>query len=140
MKKIFATFLICISLSAGAQNVIGYWYGTANAEFGTSNNYLVELILKQNQTSVQGIMNCYFKNTFRSYKINGSYNSMTRELLLVNLPIPYSGASNNPEIDCMMDFKGKHMVAVAGSSLTGRFIGREGYKYTCPEIVFDLRL
>jgi hypothetical protein len=39
-----------------------------------------------------------------------------------------------------MDFTATHRVAVAGSNLNGRFTGREGYKYTCPNIVFDLRL
>lgn len=140
MKKLIIVFITCISISTNAQNVIGYWYGTANAEFGTENNYLVELILKQNQTSVQGIMNCYFKNTFRSYKINGSYNSMTRELSLFNLAIPYAGSGNNLEIDCKMDFKARHLVSQMGSSLTGKFTGREGYKYTCPEIFFSLSL
>jgi hypothetical protein len=140
MKKIIFVFALFCSIHSGAQQVAGYWYGTANPDYGSSNNYLIELILNQNKTSVSGILNCYYRNTFRSYKINGSYNSMTHELALFNLPIPFVGASNNPEIDCMMDFKGKHLAAVAGSSLTGKFTGREGYKYTCPVITFDLQL
>jgi hypothetical protein len=134
MKNILFSFLVCLSVSAGAQN------GTANPEIGGGNNYLIEIILNQNKTSVNGIMNCYFKNTFRSFKVNGSFNSLTRELALFNIAIPYAGSANNLEVDCMMDFNGRLLAAVAGSSLTGKFTGREGYKYTCPEIIFDLRL
>ena len=140
MKKIFVAILLISCLHSGAQQIAGYWYGTANPDFGTSNNYLIELILNQKQTSVSGIINCYYRNTFRSYKVSGSYNSMTRELSLFNLPIPFVGSGNTLEIDCMMDFKGKHMAAIAGSTLTGKFTGREGYKYTCPVITFDLSL
>jgi hypothetical protein len=140
MKKILLSFMVFLSVSAGAQNVAGYWYGTANPEFGGGNNYLIEIILNQNKTSVNGIMNCYFKNTFRSFKVSGSFNSLTREVSLFNIAIPYAGSANNLEVDCMMDFNGRFLAAVAGSSLTGKFTGREGYKYTCPEIAFDLRL
>jgi hypothetical protein len=140
MKKIILAFVLFCSLHSVAQQVEGYWYGTANPDYGSNNNYLIELILNQNKISVSGILNCYYRNTFRSYKINGSYNSMTRELAFFNLPIPFVGAANNPEIDCMMDFKGKHLAAVAGSQLTGKLTGREGYKYTCPVITFDLQL
>jgi hypothetical protein len=140
MKNILLSFMVFLSVSTGAQNVAGYWYGTANPEFGGGNNYLIEIILNQNKTSVNGIMNCYFKNTFRSFKVSGSFNSLTREVSLFDLAIPYAGSANNLEVDCMMDFNGRLLAAVAGSSLTGKFTGREGYKYTCPEIAFDLRL
>ena len=39
-----------------------------------------------------------------------------------------------------MDFKATHRVSRAGSNLVGRFIGKDAYKYTCPDIVFDLKL
>ena len=56
MKKIFIAILLISSLSSGAQQIAGYWYGTANPDYGTSNNYLIELILNQKQTSVSGII------------------------------------------------------------------------------------
>jgi hypothetical protein len=39
-----------------------------------------------------------------------------------------------------MEFRATHRVAKAGSNLTGRFTGLGDYKYTCPDIVFDLKL
>jgi hypothetical protein len=140
MKKLIALFLIAASLNAPAQNIVGYWYGTANVPNNVGNNYLVELILKQDKTAVQGILNYYFRNTFRSYKINGNYNSLTRELSFYNLAIPYFGSTEKLEVDCMMDFIATHRVAKAGSNLLGRFTGKEQYKYTCPDIIFDFAL
>lgn len=140
MKKILSAIALLCSLSSQAQNVVGYWYGTATVENGAGNNYLVELIVKQNNTGVQGILNYYFKNTYRSLKVNGNYNSMTREFNLFNIPVPYAGSRADMNVDCAMDFRALHRVAKAGSNLVGKFYGREAYKYTCPNIVFDLRL
>src|SRR3954471_22484441 len=123
MKKILFLILIACTLSARAQNVVGYWYGTASVVNGGGNNYLIELILQQKSTAVQGILNCYFRNTFRSIKLNGNYNSLTRELALFNVPIPYFGSNAKMEVDCMMDFRGVHRIALAGSNLSGRFTG-----------------
>ncbi|HEY0356193.1 MAG TPA: hypothetical protein VGC29_08320 [Flavisolibacter sp.] len=141
MKKFLLLLLTVSTLGAHAQNVVGYWYGTANVSTsGPANNYLVELILKQNQSSVQAVMNYYFKNTYRSIKLNGNYNTVTRELSLFNIAVPYFGNTGGMEVDCAMDFKAIHRVSRAGSNLVGRFIGKDAYKYTCPDIVFDLKL
>lgn len=141
MKKILILLLAAISLSARAQNVVGYWYGTANVASGAaSNNYLVELIIQQNQSAVQAVMNYYFKNTYRSIKLKGNYNSISRELSLYNITIPYFGNTGGIQVDCEMDLKATHRVAKAGSSLTGRFVGKEAYRYTCADINFDLKL
>lgn len=141
MKKILLLLLLAAATCANAQKVVGYWYGSANVATGTSaNNYLVELILKQNSSSVQGVLNYYFRNTFRSIKINGDYNSLTRQLSLYNIPVPYFGSTSDLQVDCQMDFVATLRAAKAGSNLLGRFIGKENYKYTCPDIVFNLKL
>jgi hypothetical protein len=141
MKRYFFLFLIICSLRASAQDVVGYWYGVANIATGTTqNNYLVELILKQNSTAVQGILNYYFRNTFRSIQLKGNYNAATRQLSLFNIPVPYYGSTEQLQVDCSMDLVATHRIAKAGSNLSGRFIGKEAYKYTCPDIVFDLKL
>jgi len=141
MKKILFLLLLSVTLKAQAQDVAGYWYGTANiVNSNSSNNYLVELILKQNNSSVQAIMNYYFRNSFRSIQLNGNYNATTRVLSLFNIPIPYFGSTDQMTVDCQMDFVATHRIARAGSNLTGRFVGREGYRYTCPDIAFDLKL
>jgi hypothetical protein len=141
MKKFLFLLLIAAAINTKAQDVMGYWYGTGSVvNANSANNYLVELILKQNKSSVKAIMNYYFRNTYRSIQLNGSYNSMTRQLSLFNIPVPYFGSTDKLQVDCQMDFVAIHRVAKAGSNLTGRFMGREGYKYTCPEISFDLKL
>jgi hypothetical protein len=141
MKKFLLPLVLFLTLTTSAQSVVGYWYGTANvAGKSSTNNYMIELIVKQNQSAVQAIMNCYFKNTFRSIKINGNYNNLTRELTLLDIPMPYFASTDRVQVDCQMEFVASHRVAKAGSNLTGRFVGKGDYKYTCPDIVFDLKL
>lgn len=141
MKKILLSLALFISIAGSAQTVVGYWYGTANvAGRSSTNNYMLELIITQNQSAVQAIMNCYFKNTFRSIKIKGNYNNVKRELTLLNIPIPYFASTDRVQVDCEMEFRASHRVAKAGSNLSGRFTGLGDYKYTCPDIVFDLKL
>lgn len=141
MKKILFLLAIVFALNVSAQNVVGYWYGTANvAGKSSTNNYMIELIVKQNQSVVQAIMNLYFKNTFRSIKLNGNYNNIKRELTLIDIPMPYFASTDRVQVDCQMDFIASHRVAKAGSNLNGRFIGKGDYKYTCPDVVFDLKL
>ena len=141
MKKIVFFLLLTISVCAHSQTVSGYWYGKANVTNGAStNNYLVEVILQQNQTAVTGVLNYYFKNTFRSVKLNGNYNSLNRQLTLFNIPVTYYASTANFEVDCMMDFLATLRVAQAGSNLSGNFIGKGNYKHTCPDITFDLQL
>src|SRR5688572_18276085 len=79
MKHLLLGFLLLIGMVAGAQKVTGYWYGNANVMIaGNNNNYLIEIILDQKSgTQVQGIINYYFKNTYRSFKTNGVYNANT---------------------------------------------------------------
>ena len=141
MKKFLLPFLFFLTLNVSAQNIVGYWYGTANiAGKGSTNNYMIELVVKQNQSSVQAIMNCYFKNTFRSIKLNGNYNNIKRELTLLDIPMPYFASTDRVQVDCQMQFIASHRIAKAGSNLTGRFVGVGDYKFTCPDIVFDLKL
>ena len=141
MKKILLLLTIVGSLNVSAQSVVGYWYGTASvAGRGSSNNYMIELIVKQNQSAVQAIMNCYFKNTFRSVKLNGNYNAIKRELTLLNISMPYFASTDKVQVDCQMQFVASHRIAKAGSDLVGRFVGMGDYQYTCPDIAFDLKL
>lgn len=139
-KTVCAIFLLFAAGFVSAQKVAGYWYGTASVQNAGGNNYLMELILQQNNTKVNAIVNYYFRNTYRSLKINGSYNAQTRQLVLLDVPIPYAGSTSRMEVDCKMDFVATHRVAKAGSNLSGKFMGQPAYKYTCPDVVFDLAL
>ncbi len=140
MKKPILLFVLLFSLQSFSQSVAGYWYGNANVKSSTStNNYLVELILKDNKGYLQGIMNYYFRNTYRSVAVKGNYNSMTRQVILNNIPITYHASTQNFDVDCIMNFFGSLRVAKAGSNLVGSFISKPEYKYTCVEVNFNLQ-
>jgi hypothetical protein len=141
MKNIIIILALFCSFSLQAQNVVGYWYGTANVKNGSStNNYLVELILKQDKTNVQGVINYYFRNTFRSFKLNGNYNASSRQFNAYNIPVTYFASTGVMEVDCAMDINATLRVAKTGSNLNGKFVGKPAYRNVCPEIFFDLKL
>jgi hypothetical protein len=141
MKKTILLAAILITLQLHSQTVFGYWYGFGNVKTkAAANNYLVEMILQPEKGYVKGLLNYYFKNTFRSLQVKGNYNKTTRELTLYNIPVTYHGSVTNKEVDCMMNLYAKLKVAKAGSSLTGRFIGHPDYKYMCVDINFNLTL
>jgi hypothetical protein len=141
MKKALVLLTIFFATTSHSQTVSGYWYGSANVKVNNStNNYLVELILHQDRTEVKGIINYYFKETFRSVKVIGNYNSMTRQLNLFNIPLTYHGSPTGMEVDCSMDMSATLRVAQAGSNLLGSFVGKPDYKYTCADVIFNLKL
>jgi len=141
MKKLLALISLLVSLHSHPQTVFGYWYGNANVKTNNSaNNYLVEMVLLPEKNYVKGILNYYFKNTYRSLQVQGNYNAATRQLSLYNIPVVYHGSLVNFEVDCIMNLQGTLRVAQAGSSLVGAFVGLPDYKYTCPDIGFSLTL
>jgi hypothetical protein len=141
MNKLLLVILLAISSVTHSQSVFGYWYGSANVKTQSSaSNYLVELILQPEKGFVKGILNYYFKNTYRSLQVKGNYNASSRELSLYNVPVTYYGSLSNMEVDCMMNFKATLRVAKSGSTLAGAFIGLPEYRFTCPDITFDLGL
>lgn len=143
MKKLIVLVALFSSLGAFAQSqsVFGYWYGYGNAKANSStNNYLVELILQPERGFVKGILNYYFRNTFRSVQVKGNYDAKTRLLSLYNVPVTYHASNANMEVDCMMTLQATLRVAKAGSNLVGAFVGLPEYKYSCVDINFNLSL
>jgi hypothetical protein len=141
MKKTLLLSLVLISFHCFSQSVSGYWYGNANVTSSNStNNYLVELILRQDKTQVRGIVNYYFKKTFRSIKVNGNYNSLTRQLNLFNIPLTYHASNDEMEVDCQMDIVATLRVSKASSNLIGSFQGKPGYRNTCADVNFNLSM
>jgi hypothetical protein len=141
MKKILLLLFVCISVAGRSQSIVGYWYGSGNVNLASANNYLLELIVKQNtNNSVQAILSYYFKNSYRSVQVNGVYDPKTRQFALFNIAVPYFGSTSKMEVDCQMDFVATHRIAKAGSNLIGAFVGRDAYRHTCPQIAFDLKL
>lgn len=139
MKKGLLILALLLSFYSQSQSVFGYWYGYANVKTNSSaNNYLVELVLQPEKNYVTGIMNYYFKNTYRSIKVKGDFNKTTRQLSLYDIPIVYFGSIANFEVDCIMNMQASLRVAQAGSNLVGAFVGLPDYKYTCADIRLNL--
>ncbi len=141
MKKYLLIFLLLAAFTSQSQSVFGYWYGYANVKFkASSNNYLVELILQPEKGYVKGILNYYFKNTYRSIEVKGNYVAATRQLRLYDIPITYHGSVTNFEVDCSMNMISTLRVSKTGSNLIGSFVSLPQYKYTCAEIGFNLKM
>ena len=141
MKKLILFAFIFLSLQSYSQSVFGYWYGKANVKTKSSaSNYLVELILQPGKGQVNGILSYYFKNTFRSVPVKGSYNSKTRQLRLFDIPVTYYGSLSSMEVDCMMNMVATLRVAKVGSNLVGSFFGMPDNKYMCVDVNFNLAL
>lgn len=141
MKKIFLILILLISSHSHSQSVFGAWYGLANVKTNNSaNNYMIELILQPEKNNVKGILNYYFKNTYRSIEVNGKYNPNSRLLSMNDIPVVYYGSMLNFEVDCMMDLYATLRVSQIGSGLQGSFISQPDFKYTCPEVALSLSL
>lgn len=141
MRKTLLIAFLFFSLQSQSQSVFGYWYGDANVKTGrSSNNYLVELILQPEGASVKGVLNYYFRDTYRSLQVKGNYNAAKRELSLYDVPIVYHASVANMEVDCIMNMKATLRVAQAGSNLIGAFIGLPDYRNMCPDVNFNLHL
>jgi hypothetical protein len=134
MKKIILPFLLLLTSIIQGQSIFGYWYGNANIKTqGSANNYLVELVLMPEKTHVKGLLNYYFKNTYRSLEVVGNYNAASRKLILNNIPVTYHGSISSMEVDCPMNFQAILRVSKNESSLTGAFSAPSDYKRMCPE-------
>lgn len=141
MKKLFLVTGLLLTLQLFSQTPTGYWYGAANVKLrNTNSNYLVELILEQEKSNVKGVLNYFFKNTYRSIPIRGTYNAATRLVYISNIPVSYYGSYYNREVDCSMNFAATLRVSEINSVLKGSFLSKPEYKYTCPEILFTLKL
>ncbi len=101
---------------------------------------MVELILLPAKNHVTGILNYYFKDTYRSLQVKGNYDAVTRRLSVYDIPIVYYGSFSAIEVDCIMNMQATLRVAQAGADLVGSFISLPDYKYTCANINFSLRM
>ncbi|MFZ9386655.1 MAG: hypothetical protein ACO25B_02135 [Chitinophagaceae bacterium] len=141
MKKGLLILFMLVSLAGRSQSVFGYWYGNANVKTNSSaNNYLVELILQPERGYVSGVLNYYFRDTYRSLKVKGNYNPSTRLLSLYDVPLVYHASISGFEVDCMTTMQATLRVSQVGSFLSGAFRALPDYRYTCPEVRFNLNL
>lgn len=134
LRNCFLLIAIFIGQQTFSQTVTGSWYGKADVNSGNgSNNYLTELVLRQKGDEVEGVFAYYFKDSYQSFFVRGTYDKQSREVHIKNLPIlHYKGPTNG--IECPMNFQGVLMVSQVKSTLNGYFYSDDKYKYTCPEL------
>ena len=136
LRIIFVLFLLMASQLVISQSISGSWYGKADVVVdGTHNNYLTELVLKQKGDAVEGVFGYYFKDTYQSFFVHGTYDKDTRMVKIRNLPmIFYQARSTQDAAECLMDFNGTFRVSQVKSSMNGSLSTIDRYKYTCPEM------
>ena len=138
MRRLLTVFYLFIALQGTSQSIKGSWFGSADVLLGGShNNYLIELDLKQTNTEVKGIIGYYFRDSYQSFYVKGSYNPRTREVLIKDVPITYFRASSSNGVECIMDLRATLTASRVSSSIKGTFTTQGKYKYTCPDIAFD---
>src|SRR5688572_30533531 len=108
---LFITALIC-SYAIPAQSLTGSWYGKADVmASGSKSNYLTEFILKQRGDEVQGIFGYYFKDSYQTFFVRGTYDNKTRQVVIKNLPMLFYASPARTGIECPMHFQGTLMVS-----------------------------
>ena len=123
-----------------AQEISGGWYGRADVMVqGSHSNYLAELNIRQKGKEVEGVMGYYFRNTYQSFIVRGTYNAKTRKVTIPEVPVAYfNGTASMPTVHCMMEFSAQLSVSRINSTLKGYLLSDAKYRYTCPDI--DVRL
>jgi hypothetical protein len=136
MKHLIAFLIVFSSLSTQAQKVTGYWYGQANVEMaGIQNNYLTELIISQKGTKIRGFFGYYFKDTYQSFVVKGTFDPQTRKVVINDIPIIYYRTnSTENSVDCITSFYGTLRVSKVKTELIGYFYRDKKYEYTCPDL------
>lgn len=136
LRIILVLSLVLTGRFVFSQSISGSWYGKADVVVsGMANNYLTELVLKQRGDEVEGVFGYYFKDSYQSFFVRGTYNKETRAVRIKGLPmIFYRSSSTQYGAECMMDFIGTLRVSQVKSSMSGSFLTIDKYKYTCPEM------
>ncbi|MBY0482511.1 MAG: hypothetical protein K2Q21_14235 [Chitinophagaceae bacterium] len=132
--------LICFTLSLSAQSVSGKWYGVGHIEIdGDHENYLTELIIKQDGQSIKGEFNYYFRDSLFKNKITGTYIKKKRILGIDKFSIIfYKSASTKKAVMCNMTGIFELRVAKAGSVLNGSITSIDVQKYLMPVINYRM--
>jgi len=147
-SRLFCVFFFLLFLqlfignpsSVEAQTVKGSWFGKGEVMLeGQNNNYLIELMLKQNGTKVEGVLGYYYKNFYQTYFVTGKYNTKTRTVTIKDFPIIYFNANTiETAVHCTMNLETILSITALKSSLKGYFISNDDYKYLCPDLNLSL--
>ena len=133
--------LFALQSSDAQQHVKGSWYGRADVESsGATSNYLTEFILQQKGNDLEGIFGYYFKDSYQSFFVRGTYDPKTRLVSIKNIPLLFHGSPARTGIECPMNFEGKLMVSKVGNYIKGNFYTEPKYRYTCPQLRVNMKL
>ena len=89
----FIIFVTVFNLLHAQKHIKGSWYGRADVQgSGATSNYLTEFILQQKGNDVEGIFGYYFKDTYQSFYVRGTYNPKTRLVSIRNIPLLFHGS------------------------------------------------
>ncbi len=121
--KAFLLFLMicCCACSLQAQSVKGSWYGVGHIQMdGNTENYLSELVIKQDGNTFKAEFNYYFRDSLFKNKVNCSFNKKTRLLIIQKFPIIYyRSISTKKAVMCDVMGTFELRVAKTGSVING---------------------
>ena len=143
MSRLFISIIFTLSIQSmhAQKHVTGSWYGRADVmAAGATSNYLTEFILQQKGNEIEGIFGYYFKDSYQSFFIRGTYNPKTRLINIRNIPLLFYGSPTRTGIECPMHFRGTLMVSKVSSTIKGNFYTEPKYKYTCPELRVNMTM
>jgi hypothetical protein len=133
--------LFTFNNSDAQQHIKGAWYGRADVQSpGATSNYLTEFILQQKGNDVEGIFGYYFKDSYQSFFVRGTYDPKTRVVSIKNIPLLFHGSPARTGFECPMNFEGRLMVSKVGNYINGNFYTEPKYKYTCPQLRVNMKL
>jgi hypothetical protein len=143
MRTIITVIILVLSIKTlhAQQHVRGSWYGRADVVgSGVTSNYLTEFTLQQKGNEVEGLFGYYFKDSYQSFFVRGTYNPKTRVVSIRNIPLLFYGSPTRTGIECPMHFQGMLMVSKVSSTIKGNFYTDAKYKYTCPQLSVNMTM
>ena len=130
--------LFFLAFKGNAQSVEGKWYGIGRVQMeDASDNYMAEMILKQDGKLVKGEFNYYFKDRQKSNKIEGSFDKNTRILIIKGLPVIfYRTNDTRKSVESVMTGRFELRVSKTASVLNGMLTSNADHQYMVPDIKY----
>ncbi len=125
-----------LGIKGNTQSVDGKWYGIGRVQMeDASDNYMAEMILKQDGKLVKGAFNYYFKDRQMSHKIEGSFDKNTRILIIKGLPVIfYRTNDTRKSVESVMTGRFELRVSKTASVLNGLLTSNTEHQYMVPDI------
>ena len=127
-----------LGTKGNSQSVEGKWYGIGRVQMeDASDNYMAEMIHKQDGKQVKGEFNYYFKDRQKSHKIEGSFDKNTRILLIKGLPVIFYRTNDTKKsVESVMTGRFELRVSKTASVLNGLLTSNVEHQYMVPDIKY----